>query len=215
MWQEIREKDNQLKTQLQLRDEYFDAELKRRDQNLEDALKKRDEEWRSEIEKRDIEWRTILRDRDNTLKASMDSRDSNFMNSLGHCKQSFGLMSFEIINNRTLLDSLAMRHPEHTKSNAKILDWAMKTVSSKKKIPLPQIRISNYRPYTIVPWGVTDPPIPYTNPDSIGAGTCTPCTETQKDKTPRTSEKKELTPVEEVEEHLRMEAAKERAARNK
>ena len=91
----------------------------------------------------------------------------------------------------------------------------METVSSKKKIPLPQIRISDYRPYTIVPHGVTDPPIPYTNLDSVGAGPSAPCTETHKNKTPRTSGKKELTLIEEVEEYLRMEAAKERAARNK
>ena len=135
----MKERDNQLKTQLQLRDEYFDAELKRRDQNLEDALKKMHEEWKVEIEKIDTEWRTILRDRDNALKASMDSRDNNYMNSLGHCKQSFPLMSYEIINNRTLLESLAMRQGELTESNAKILDWAMKTMSKKKKIPLPQI----------------------------------------------------------------------------
>ena len=43
MWKEMKEKNYQLKTQLQLRDEYFGAELKRRDQNLEDALKKMDE----------------------------------------------------------------------------------------------------------------------------------------------------------------------------
>ena len=52
----------------------------------------------------------------------MDSRDRNFMNSLGHCKQSFRVMSFEIINNKTLLESLAMRQLELTESNAKILD---------------------------------------------------------------------------------------------
>ena len=112
-------------------------------QDLEDALKKMDEEWKVEIEKMDTEWRTVLRDRDNALKASMDSIDNNCMNSLGHCKQSFRLMSYEIINNRTLLYSLTMRQRELTESNAKILDWAMKTVSSKKKIPLPQIRISD------------------------------------------------------------------------
>ena len=39
MRQEMKERDNQLKTQLQLMDEYFDVELKRMDQNLEDALK--------------------------------------------------------------------------------------------------------------------------------------------------------------------------------
>ena len=100
-------------------------------------------------------------------------------------------------------------------SNAKILDWAMKTVSSKKKIYFPQIRISNCRPYTIVPHGVTDAPIPYTNLNSLGAGPSAPCTETQKSKTTRTSGKKELAPVEEVEEYLRMEIAKERVARNK
>ena len=156
-----------------------------------------------------------MRDRDNALKASMDSRDNNCMNSLGHCQQSFLMMSYEVKNNRTLLESLAMRQRELIESNAKILDWAMKTVSSKKKISLPQIQISYCIPYTIVPQGVTDPPIPYTNPESIGAGTSTPCTETQKDKTPRTSRKKELTLVEEVEEYLRMKAAKERATRNK
>ena len=178
-------------------------------------LNKKDEEWKVEIEKNDTEWTIILRDRDNALKASMDSRDNNFMNSLGHYEQSFCLMSYEIINNRTLLESLARRQGELTESNAKILDWAMKTVSTKKKIPLPQIRISDCRPYTIVPQGVTDQLIPYTNPDSIGAGPSSPCTETQKNKTPRTSRKKELTQVEKVEEYLRMEAAKERAARNK
>ena len=37
-----------------------------------------------------------MRDKDNALKASMDSRDNNCMNSLGHSKQSFLLMSYEI-----------------------------------------------------------------------------------------------------------------------
>ena len=42
-------------------------------------------------------------------------------------------MSYKIINNRTLLESLAMRQQELTESNAKILDWVMKTMSNKKK----------------------------------------------------------------------------------
>ena len=33
----MQERDNQLKVQLQIRDEYMDAELKMRDQNLEEA----------------------------------------------------------------------------------------------------------------------------------------------------------------------------------
>ena len=43
----MQERDNQLKVQLQLRDEYMDAELKRRYQNLEEALRLGDEEWKS------------------------------------------------------------------------------------------------------------------------------------------------------------------------
>ena len=37
--QEIEERDNQLKLQMQLMDEYMDAELNMRDRNLEEALK--------------------------------------------------------------------------------------------------------------------------------------------------------------------------------
>ena len=151
MQKEMKARDDQLRTQLQLREEYFDAEIKRRDHNLEDAFRKNDEVWRVEIERRGIEWRTVLRDRDNVLKGSMDSRDNNFMNSLEHCKQSFRLLSYDVRNDRTLLESLAMRQRELIESNAKILDWAMKTVYSKKKIPLPQIRISDCRPYSIIP----------------------------------------------------------------
>ena len=81
----------------------------------------------------------------------MDSRDNNCKNSLEDCKQSFRTMSYDVINNRTFLESLAMRQRKLTESNAKILDWAMKTVSNKKKIPLPQILISDYRPYIVLP----------------------------------------------------------------
>ena len=41
----------------------------------------------------------------------------------------------------------------------------MKIVSGKKKVPLPQIRISDCIPYTIVPHDVIDPPIPFSNPN--------------------------------------------------
>ena len=93
----------------------------------------------------------MIRDRDNALKACLESRDKNWLNNLAHCRESFRLMTYEQVNNRTLLESLARRQRELTENNAKILDWAMKTVSSKKKVPLPQIKISNCVPYTIVP----------------------------------------------------------------
>ena len=59
------------------------------------------------------------------------------MYSLAHCKESYRLMTHEQVNNRTLMDSLAKRQRELIESNAKILDWAMKIVSGKKKVPLP------------------------------------------------------------------------------
>ena len=40
---------------------------------------------------------------------------------------------FDKVNNRTLLESLAKRQRELTESNAKILDWAMKTVQTRRK----------------------------------------------------------------------------------
>ena len=110
-------------------------------------------------------------------------------------------MSYDVRNNRTLLKSLAMRQRELTKSNAKILDWAMKTISSKKKIHLPQIRISDYRPYSIIPQGVTNPyPIP--TQSQLRQALLHLVQKHKKKKNPRTSGKKELTPVEEVEEYL-------------
>ena len=51
----------------------------------------------------------MLEDRDNALKVGLKSRDMNWLNSLEHCKQSFRLMTYEQVNNRTLLESLAKR----------------------------------------------------------------------------------------------------------
>ena len=46
-------------------------------------------------------------------------------------------MTYEQVNNKAFLESLAKRQRELTNNNAKILDWAMKTVSNKKKVSLP------------------------------------------------------------------------------
>ena len=61
------------------------------------------------------------------------------------------------------MESIGKRQCELGKSNVEILDWAMKTVSGKKKVPLPNIQISDYVPYTIVSLGVDKPDIPFTN----------------------------------------------------
>ena len=218
--QEMKEIDNQLKIQLQLRDEYLDAEVRRRDQNLEDAVKQRDEELRPELEKMDTKWRIVIKDRevafwtetekhkaglikmledrDNALKAGLESRDKNWLDSLEHCKKSFCLMTYEQVNNKTLLESLAKRQRELTKSNAKILDWVIKIVSNKKKVTLLQIRISDCVPCTIVPHSVKNPPIPFSNLNLEEKRRSKPCNVPAQNKTPSATRKKELTPVEEV-----------------
>ena len=62
---------------------------------------------------------------------------------------------------RATLESIGKRQCELTKGNAQILDWAMKTVSGKKKVSLPKINISYCVPYIIVPQDVQDFVIPY------------------------------------------------------
>ena len=66
------------------------------------------------------------------------------------------------------LESIGKRKRELVKGNVEILYWAMKTVSGKKKVSMPNIQISNYVPYTIVPKDVTNPSIPFTNPEKLG-----------------------------------------------
>ena len=124
-------------------------------------------------------------------------------------------MTYEQVNNRTLLESLTKSQGELIESNAKILDWAIKIVSSKKKVPLPQIKISYYVPYTIVPQGVTNPSIPFFNLNLEEGISSKPYKAPVQNKTPSAIGKKELTPIEEVEKYLRMEVAKDMASKRK
>ena len=132
----------------------------------------------------------MLEDRDNALKACLESRDKSWLNSLTHYKESFCLMTYEQVNNKILLESLAKRQRELIESNAKILDWAMKTVSSKKKVPLPQIKISDCVPYIVVPHGVTNPTIPFSNPTLEEERPSKPCKAPVQNKTPIVTGKK-------------------------
>ena len=88
----------------------------------------------------------------------------------------------------------------------------MKTVLSKKKVPLPQIRISDCITYTIVPQDVTDPLILFSNPNPCEETPSIPCKAPSQNKTSSAIGRKKLTSVEEVEEYLKMEAAKEKAS---
>ena len=85
----------------------------------------------------------------------------------------------------------------------------MKTVSNKKKVTLPQIRILDCVPYIIVPSGETNLVLPFLSPNPDKERPFEPSKEQAKNKSPGVTKNKELTPVEEVEEYLRMEVAKE------
>ena len=71
----MQKRDNQLKVQLKLKDEYMDAELKMRDQNLEEALKQKDEEWKSRWELRERELSEELKAREDAFISDQLRRD--------------------------------------------------------------------------------------------------------------------------------------------
>ena len=50
---------------------------------------------------------------------------------------------------RATMESIGKRQCETTEANTEILNWAMTTVSGKKKVPLPKVQISNMISYTI------------------------------------------------------------------
>ena len=66
----------------------------------------------------------------------------------------------------------------------------MKIVSNKKKVPLPQIRISDYVPYTVVPPSETTPILPFINPNPNDEGPSKPCKAPAQNKTPIENRKK-------------------------
>ena len=64
----------------------------------------------------------MLEDRDKAMKEALESRDRDWLNSLEHCRESFRLMTYEQVINRTLMESLAKRQHELIESNENILD---------------------------------------------------------------------------------------------
>ena len=128
-----------------------------------EGLRVRDEIFQEESRKQQHNLCTMLATRDYSMKKALESRAMGWLNSLQHCKDSLRLNTQELINNRCTPESNGKRQRELVKSNANIFDWAMKIVSDKKKVPLLNIQISDYIPYTIVPKDVIDPFIPFTN----------------------------------------------------
>ena len=100
-------------------------------------LKNKDVIYWEEIGKQEYNLCEMLEKRDKSITEKLTSGDREWLNSLQHYRDCLRIMSHVQVNNRTLIESLAKRQRELTKSNAKILDWAMKTVSGKKKVSLP------------------------------------------------------------------------------
>ena len=122
-----------------------------RDAMWREELRVRDVILLEELEKQEFDLCKMLKARNCSMKTALESRDIGRLNSLQHCKDSLRPNTQELINNRCTLESIGKRRLELVKSNADILDWAMKTVSGKKKVPLPNIQIYDYVPYTTVP----------------------------------------------------------------
>ena len=156
-----------------------------------------------------------IADRDTILKNDLTNRDRIWIDSWRKLRNSLILTHMEVVNNRTLLESMGKRQKKLVKANTKILNWVMKAVSDKKKVPLPQFRISNYVPYTIVPPGLDNYEIPhcFSNPNIVEQEPLAPCRVLPQDATYKTirpagaEPREELDPVEEVaryeEEHKR------------
>ena len=49
------------------------------------------------------------------------------------------------------MESIALRKGDLIKSNVKMLNWAIATVSGKKKVAMPKLIILDLVPYVIVP----------------------------------------------------------------
>ena len=93
----------------------------------------------------------MLETRYKEIKEALVSRDREWLNSLQYCKDSLRMTTHEQINLRVVMESICKTQCELTKLNEQLLNWAMKAVSGKNKVPLPQINISDYVPYIIVP----------------------------------------------------------------
>ena len=108
----MQERDNQLKVQLQLRDEYMDAELKRRYQNMEEVLRLRDEEWKSRWEIKERELSEELKAREDAfgylhkehhkeIRLLIEKRDKELEGTLNYRGKCWN-ESLDMINNNLL-----------------------------------------------------------------------------------------------------------------
>ena len=87
----------------------MDSRIGKKGYRIENVIKNREVAFWIEIGKHEAWLIKMFEYRDNALKACLESRDKNWLNSLAHCKKIFLLVTYEQVNNRTLLESLAKR----------------------------------------------------------------------------------------------------------
>ena len=156
------------------------------------------------LEEGDTDMRNGIFDKDTVMKNDLTNRDRIWIDNWRQLRNSLRLTHVEAVNNRTLLESMGKRQKELVEANTKILNWAMKAVSDKKKVPLPQFRISDCVPYTVVPPGLDNYEIPhfFSNPKVVEPEPLAPCRVLSQDATYRTirpvgaEPREELDPVE-------------------
>ena len=101
--------------------------------------------------RRDDEIMKIIEGRNKATNDSLTCRDKIILDSLDSCNHNLKSLYYEQVNLRKAMESIALRQSDLIKSNVKMLDWAMATVSRNKKVAVPKITISNYVPCVIVP----------------------------------------------------------------
>ena len=152
-------RDEYIDKELSRRDKFWEQTIRERDEELKRELKERDIRWAEKmdncvrvlgeeskeqrdalfnaLEERDTDMRNRIVDRDTVLKNDLTNRDRIWIDRWQQLRNSLRLIHVEVVNNRTLLESLGKRQKELVEDNTKILNWAMKAVSNKKQVALP------------------------------------------------------------------------------
>ena len=101
--------------------------------------------------KRDDEMMKMIEGRDKAINDSLTYRDQRILDSLGSSNDNLKSLYYEQVNMKKTMESIALRLGDLIKSNVKMLDLTIATVSGKKKVAMPKIIISDFVPYVIMP----------------------------------------------------------------
>ena len=107
----VKQMERKWKRELEDRDAKLREELKNRDMTFCDETTKNAESLCKMLERRDQEMMVVLHNRDKLWSGSFENY-----------KQSYIMMTYEKVNNRTSLESIGKRQCEFVKINVEILD---------------------------------------------------------------------------------------------